>query len=376
MHAKTRLGLDTRNTALRHGTGVASYANTLGQIAPWIGFEPQWLTAGPTKGKLQRFGRASLTHQTLAEDFSSPDIFRVAQEHFNLYRRPLTLLAHNPPPLMHWTYPLPLSLRGTKNIVTIHDLIPLQKPALTEINGARLRRLLNILVKYADGIVTVSETTRTDIIEQLGVPPERVKNLYQGVDVTAHADFPGEDMNVLCPAGSFVTLGTVEPRKNIGRLIAAHAQSGVAQPLVIIGPDGPGAGAALSGAGNNVIRVAYASRKDILRTLSAARALLFPSLAEGFGLPIAEAFALGVPVMTSRGGATEEIAGGAALLVDPHDIGGMAAAIALLARDNEVSGKLKAAGDIRAQLFTPQAYASRVQFYYETILKQQPYDPT
>jgi glycosyltransferase involved in cell wall biosynthesis len=164
-----------------------------------------------------------------------PDIFRTAQVHFNLYGRALPLRCEHPPRLMHWTYPLPLYLKGSVNIVTIHDLIPLRHPELTGIDARRMRRLLREVVPRADAIVTVSETVRAEIITELGVAPKRVFNLYQAVDVAG-----GEAGEAICPKGSFLVIGAVEKRKNIARLVAAHAASGVVNRLVVIGPERPG----------------------------------------------------------------------------------------------------------------------------------------
>jgi len=340
--------LDTRNLALAEGTGVASYTRMLALAYVALGLTPQFLAAEPAEiSRFQRFRRALAPAVGLGPAFSAPDIFRSAQVHFNVYRRALRLRVKNPPRLMHWTYPLPLYLAGSTNIVTIHDLIPLQHPELTGIDPRRMRRLLREVVRHADAIVTVSETVRADIISELAVPPGRVFNLYQAVDVAG-----GEAGEEICPPGSFLMIGAVEKRKNIARLAAAHAASGVDIPLVIIGPGGE--------APPGVLRVPYAKRADLLRAMACARAILFPSLAEGFGLPMAEGFALGVPVMTARGGATEEVAGGAALLVDPLDVAGMAAAIRRLAVDDALCARLRAAGLARGQLFALDAYAARL----------------
>jgi glycosyltransferase involved in cell wall biosynthesis len=352
------VGLDTRNLALAEGTGVASYARNLALAYANLGFTPQWLEAEPeTVGRLQRFRRALGGQVRLGPAFAAPDIFRVAQVHFNLYGRAMRLHLNNPPRLMHWTYPLPLYLTGSVNIVTIHDLIPLQRPELTGIDPHRMRRLLREAVRNAEAIVTVSETVRVGIIAELGVAPARVFNLYQAVDVTG-----GAAAKEICPPGSFLVIGSVETRKNIARLVAAHAASGVANPLVIVGPD---MDAPMTGA----LRLPYAKRPDLLRAMASARAILLPSLAEGFGLPIAEGFALGVPVMTSRGGATEEVAGGAALLVDPLDVADMAVAIRRLARDDDLCARLQAAGLARSPVFGLDAFSARLGACLDQLLK-------
>jgi len=384
--ANLRLGIDGRNSTLAEGTGVATYARTLAQAARTINIEPEWIfanaphfAAAPKRSPLRDFLRASRPVTTLrrakgdAENtaFFSPDMFRAAQLHFNLYRRPMALRCDDPPHLIHWTYPLPLFLRRVPNIVTIHDLIPLKQPELTTIPGPRMKRLLKSIVARAAAVVTVSEAVRIDIITLLGVPPDGVVNLYQAVDLPAALLRDAQASPRLCPPGSFICLGPVEPRKNIDRLIAAHLASGVTTPLIIIGPDGPRGAlppAAAPGLQTGLIRrIPFSPRAEVIRAIIEARALLYPSLAEGFGLPIAEAMALGTPVMTSRGGATEEIAGGAALLVDPLSAENIAAGIAALDTDADLRSRLRAAGLQRAKLFSMAAYSARLEQFYRGL---------
>jgi glycosyltransferase involved in cell wall biosynthesis len=303
----------------------------------------------------------------------SPDLFRVAQVHFDLHRRPLRLRLPDPPALMHWTYPLPLVLPGVPNLVTVHDLIPLLRPELTGIRPGRMERLLRAVIAQAACVVTVSETVRADIVRRLDVAPERVVNLFQAVDLPPALLAASDAAADPCPSGSFVCVGSVEPRKNVGRLIAAHGLSGSRRILVLIGPDGAGAAGELTALAGHpcperVLRLPWTAQPQLVRALRAARAVLFPSLAEGFGLPIAEAMTLGVPVLTARGGATEEIAGGAALLADPLDVAELAQAIGRLDRDDTLCAGLVAAGRDRATLFSVEAYGLRLDELYRRVM--------
>ncbi len=162
----------------------------------------------------------------------------------------------------------------------------------------------------------------------------------------------------------------MEPRKNLLRLAQAHAAAGVAAPLVIAGPDG-WQGREISARlarHPGVVRLPWLPRPLLLALMAGAAGLLMPSLAEGFGLPVAEAMALGAPVMTSRDGALAEIAGEAAMLVDPLDILAMAGAIAALAGDATLRGRLAAAGRRRAETFTKAAHGRRLAEVYAEVL--------
>jgi glycosyltransferase involved in cell wall biosynthesis len=382
--------LDGRNLALRDGTGVATYALTLaqglhrtGRVADVLldapddtarrpGRPSRWLRAcwpGAVQAAARNIAPAGFAHALVA-----PDAYRLAQVYFDIHGKLLTVSSRERPGLMHWTYPLPLAFRGVPNVYTVHDLIPLRTPDLTDIPGPRFARMIREIARRADHIVTVSEASRHDIVTLLGVPQERVTNTYQPVELAA-------DIHAAPPPlrGHFLFCGTVEPRKNLARLIQAYAASGAAAPLVLAGPDGwRGAEAlaaggaeirpldALSGTGG-VWRSPWLPRPALIDLLRGARALLFPSLAEGFGLPIAEAMAVGVPVLTSAAGATGEIAGDAALLIDPLDIQAMAEAIAALDRDTALCTRLAAAGRRRSGMFSPSACFGRLAAIYDRL---------
>ncbi len=387
-----RIGLDARNVSRSAGTGVATYAAVLAQACRRSGWQPQWLLDAPLGiladpgaathrpgARLRRLlqavppGRAARPVEVGAEPaWLSDDLFRVAQVHFDLHRRLLAVRVADPPAIMHWTYPLPLHLPGVPNLVTVHDLIPLLQPELTGIAPGRMERLLRAAIRRAAAVVTVSETVRTDIVRRLGVAPERVVNLYQAVDLPPALLAASEAVAAPCPPGSFVCVGSVERRKNVGRVIAAHGRSGSRRTLVLVGPDGQGAASELSAlsahpAPDRVLRLPWVPRPVLVRAMREARAVLFPSLAEGFGLPIAEAMMLGVPVLTARGDATEETAGGAALLADPREVAELAEAISRLDRDGLLCNRLAAAGRERAALFSMEAYGARLDGLYRRI---------
>mgnify|MGYP000960420146 CR=1 FL=1 len=378
--------LDSRNMGRSGGTGVATYVRGLQACLTRMGFRVQYLwdhnpadSCPPSNTKwwqAVRFLKACLPVQTIirrperSDKTFYPyisDIYRVAHIHFQIWKRLLWVHGRQPPDIMFWTYPLPVLMKDTINIVTVHDLIPLTHPHLTGINPRRLQRLLSQLLARADIVVTVSETVRHQIIEIFDIPASRVVNLYQHAGVTATERQQLVTAPVVAPTDCFICIGRVEKRKNIERLVAAHALSGTLRPLVLLGPDGDDLpDFSPRTPRQQVIRVPWCSRESLLRSLANAHALVFPSLAEGFGLPIIEAMALGVPVMTSRGGATEEIAGGAALLVDPCDVQDIAHAIRHLdgmGSDAPEWQTMRQTGIKRAEEFTEAAQIMRFQAF-------------
>lgn len=295
---------------------------------------------------------------------TATDVFRIAQVHFDLWRRVRPVRAVAPPDVMHWTYPLPLRLVGRPNLYTVHDLIPLLHPGLTGIDGVRMRRMLRAILPHAAHIVTVSEATRLEIIAHLNVPPARVTNTGQAVDVAGADAAPPEG---LVPGSYWLHVGAIERRKNIRRLIAAWQASNTPHTLVLAGPDGWNAAEQLAGA-PPIMRIPWLPRPQLLNLIRGARGLLMPSLAEGFGLPVAEAMALGTPVLTSDRGALAEVAGAAAVLVDPEDTRAITQGLAALDRDSDLRDRLTALGLVEARRFGREAYANRMQALYAGVM--------
>ena len=143
--------------------------------------------------------------------------------------------------------------------------------------------------------------------------------------------------------------------------------------LVIAGPDGWRSAeiAPRLDADRSIIRLPYVERPLLMALIAQARALVFPTITEGFGLPIIEAMQLGTPVLTSRGGATEEVAGGAALLADPLSVDEIAAQIARL-DDDAVIAALRADGLARGKAFTATAFAGRLDAVHARLLAKLP----
>jgi glycosyltransferase involved in cell wall biosynthesis len=372
--------------SIASGGGVATYAHGLGGamaaalgsvdlVTDRLDAPPRSLTrgfAGALRPGARRLTKVAKPHAFagFASAWVAPDIFRQAYWRSRMGLGLLRLDHPVPPEIMHWTYPTPLTVVGARNIYTIHDIIPLLRPDLSPINSVRHRRILRHVLASAAHIVTVSEQSRRDLIAVLGCDQDLVSNTYQSVDVEAAAK--GRLPAALEAEGYFLFCGSVEPRKNLPRLVEAHRASGVTEPLVIVGPDKwRAAEVARCWAGSpSVIRLGLLDRSTLLAVMSGAKALLFPSLAEGFGLPVAEAMALGAPVMTSDHGALAETAGGAALLVDPTDVAAMAGAIRALSAEPAVRERLRHAGFARAKAFSPSAHADRLAALYGRVLEQ------
>jgi glycosyltransferase involved in cell wall biosynthesis len=257
----------------------------------------------------------------------------------------------------------------------VHDLAFRHFPDTFPAAGRRYHeRSARIVADEAARIIAVSQATARDLIELYGVEPERVTVVPLGVEPPAAADGPAAarllaDLGVRGPF--LLSVGTLEPRKNLPRLLAAFGEVTDELPdhfLVVVGP--VGWGPALRPTWDSV-RVKLAGPVDdaVLHALyRAAAGLAFPSLYEGFGLPVLEAMAHGIPVLTSDRSSLPEVAGDAALLVDPLDRGAIAKGLVRLATDSALRRRLAAAGQRRAARFTWPATAEATWAAYREVL--------
>jgi glycosyltransferase involved in cell wall biosynthesis len=236
-------------------------------------------------------------------------------------------------------------------VVTVHDLAILRAPeAFPRWHRLYGRAGLERVLRAADAVVTVSEFTRAETIELAHVPPERLRVIPNGVDPVFTPEGPRAE-------GDYVlAVATLEPRKNLGRAVSAAREVGV--ELRVVGARGWG-GVEVDG------WVGEIPDTELAELYRGARCVLYPSLYEGFGLPVVEAMACGTPVVTSIGTAMEEVAGGAAVLVDPLDVSAIAAGIeqATARRD-----ELIPAGIARARELTwTRAADSVVELWRELV---------
>jgi glycosyltransferase involved in cell wall biosynthesis len=218
-----------------------------------------------------------------------------------------------------WMYP---PQRAGVRSTMIHDLVPVHFPEWVH---ARTRRMH--AAKYAhtarscDVVIVNSRFTGDDVAETLGVPRERVHVAYPGVDPGYIPD--GERHELGRPY--LLTVATLEPRKNLAALVEAHAQLDGELVLAVAGAAGWGAQAALDADG--VVRIGYLPPQELPPLYRGANVFVYPSLFEGFGMPIVEAMACGVPVVASSHPSLDEACGTAAVRADPKDPAAIAAAI-------------------------------------------------
>ena len=431
---------EVNNMALKAGTGIATYARHLGQAAARLGYESHGLIGveGGLAGRDRRLneilafdaarddvetllevalryarypfnalggirpaeiplsglvvGPTAETYKVFRRLFAATRLTDAAIGHFSIYGQLAQLKLEDKPWLFHATQPVPLAVKGAANVYTIHDLVPLRLPYATLVKKKYFYRMLMELARTADHIVTVSEHSKRDIIEFLGIDERRVTNTYQSVeipaDLLARSDHDvADDLAKLFGlefGGYFLFYGAIEPKKNVSRLVDAYAASGSKLPLVIAGGGGWQNRGDLRKIRDErfvnfhidgdivrrqrkVRRLDYLPRDHLAALIRGARAVLFPSIYEGFGLPVIEAMILGTPVVTSNLSSLPEIAGDAALLVDPYSIEDITRAIRTIEADASLREALAERGRGQARKFSTEAYDGRLRQLYEKL---------
>lgn len=285
---------------------------------------------------------------------------RALYESWHVLRRPRVSSATGAVSVIHATG-MAIPPREAPLVVTVHDLAFLANPAYGTRNGRRFfRQSLDLTRRDADLVLCPSQATQRDCVAA-GIEPARVRVVPWGVTVPVVA--PGDVADVRrrhrLPERYLLWIGTIEPRKNLPALVEAYRR--LARPdlgLVLVGPDGwhtdlAGLLATLEPAArSNVHALGFVPASDRDALCAGAAVFCYPSITEGFGLPVLEAMAAGAPVVTSAGTATAEVAGDAGRCVEPRDPQAIADAIAGFLDDDGAADAARAAGRARAATFT------------------------
>lgn len=280
-----------------------------------------------------------------------------------------------------------------KKITTIHDLTVFKYPETFQVRGghdivANQKRKLFFVKHYSDLIIAVSETTKQDAMEILKIPEKKIRVIYEAADPLFSQREAGEVLEIRKKyriEGDYLfCAGTREPRKNLDRVMMAFAEIARANPdlqLVIAGKYGWGNDSSKfkamptgrqvqsSKLETKVKILGFVEKEDLARLYSGATAFVYPSLYEGFGLPILEAMSCKCPVITSNLSSMKEIAGEAALLVDPENIEGLAGAISKVCRNKKFRESMISQGIKRAAEFSWDKTALQTLEAYHSLLE-------
>ncbi len=268
-------------------------------------------------------------------------------------------------------------------VLTVHDVRLVRMPETY--HWARrifLRAVVPRSLKRAARIITGSIDTKNDLKSFFGVPDEKIEICH--IPLPARFERVRDDdllrsvrAKYGLPGRYILNVGKIEPRKNIERLIRAYAavRERFGTKLVIAGKADDAFGRLFEtlgrlGGREEVVFTGYVENEDLPALYSMAEVFVYPSIHEGFGIPLLEAMACEVPIVTSNVSALPEIAGDAALLVDPFDVGSIAGAIERLLGDPVLRGELTARGRERVSRFTPRGAAERMVEVYKNLLSR------
>lgn len=311
--------------------------------------------------------------------------------------------------LFHATDHLVPRFRGLPVVATLMDAIPLSHPEWVRTRFAAQKRWIwRRAAGWADRVLTISEFSKRELVRHFGLPDQRIDVIPLGVDARRFERIPDDGrLRTLARLGLpdrfFLFVGTLQPRKNLERALDAHASLPPrirdALPFVVVGRTGwgcealvrrleaaertlegvtNGATGAAGGAATAALTRAgarprlrwlrYLPDDELEAVMQSATALVFPSLCEGFGLPVLEAFAAGIPVVTSTTTSLPEVAEGAALLVDPGNVGEIADAMAAIVDTPGLALRLVEAGVRRARELSWDACAQATLRSYRRVL--------
>lgn len=286
--------------------------------------------------------------------------------------------------LLHGAVNINPALAPCPTVVTVHDLSFMRYPqAFPPVQRAYLQSQVRRSVRAARQVIAVSQATKQDVVALFGVPADRIDVVYNGVDASfclaPAAQVEAFRRRQRLPERYILHLGTLEPRKNLVRLVQAFAQvkgmdSG--QPpikLVLAGGKGWDYDAIFAevthqGLEQEVLFPGYVADEELVWWYRAAAVFAYPSLLEGFGLPVLEAMACGAPVVTSNVSSLPEVAGDAALLVDPTSVDALAAALLRLLDGTTLAAELRTRGLHQAARFPWSRTAAETADVYRRAL--------
>lgn len=377
-----RLGFDVR-PFLREETGVGTYLRHLlfhlaaiDKANEYFLFSSSWRDRFPAE-KIPPFERLTFRDRRLP----------VRLLNWLWQRRRFPTLDHffgTDLDLTHSATPLILPTRG-KKFVTVHDLFFMDYPEQAgEEAGRVFFRLAAASFRDADGLVTPSNATAVEVISRYEVDEKKIRVIPHGLDSRFLEDVPASELKAArkrcnLPPSFLLFVGTQAPRKNLVRFVEAlkiiHLR-GLKIAFVLVGPPGEDsaairAKAASLGIGHWVMMAGYVEEIEIRNIYRLATAFVFPSLCEGFGLPLVEAMASGLPVATSQVSAMPEVCRDAAVYFRPDSAESMAEKVASVIEDEDLRKRLIARGRERAREFKWEKVAADTLGFYEAVVKGQ-----
>ena len=268
-----------------------------------------------------------------------------------------------------------------KSVVTIHDLIFLRLPHLYRtLDRLIYERKFRYSCHASDRIIAVSRQTANDVVEFFSIDPSKIDVVYQGCNPVFKSDIPIVDkeilrMKYLLPKSFILYVGTIEERKNLLTLIKALHYGKIDMPLVVIGKPTKYLNKVIEFIERhsliNIIFCDIVQNQDLPGIYQLADLFVYPSIFEGFGIPILEALYSKVPAITSKGSCFAEAGGNYTLYVDPNNVEEMAAAIKKVLLDRELQEKMKSEGFRHARSFDEDKVSTNIMQVYQKLMNNE-----
>jgi glycosyltransferase involved in cell wall biosynthesis len=375
-----RLGFDLR-PFLREETGVGTYLrNLLSELARIDRANEYFLFSSSFKDrfpadKIPPFDRLEFRDCRLPVKALNSLWSRRRRPYLDSFFRARLDLAHSGTPLI-------LPTRG-KKVITVHDIFFMDFPDRAgQEAGKVFFRLAAASFRDADGIVTSSATTALELVSRFALDENKVRTIPPGLDLRFLEDVPAADLDAAAqrfglPPAFLLFVGAQTPRKNLVRFLEAlkivHLH-GLQIPLVLAGPEGEDSDAiqekaARLGICQWIRTTGYLEPNDVRNIYRLATAFVLPSLCEGFGMPLLEAMASGVPVAASRTSSIPEVCRDAAAYFDPESPESMAEKVISLLEDQSLRSRLAARGRERARSFSWEKAARDTLAFYESVVQ-------
>lgn len=366
------IGIDATYTVDRQPSGVAVYSRRLIESLATLKSPHRFFVCY----RLSRFGqrREFLRRENLpgreASEFS-----------VHLFQEPLTFWLPHQIELFHSLAQRPPAFRFKREVVTVHDIFPLTSRDYSSPDFQRkFKALLLEAVKRAVCVITPSQYTADQLVKHGGLGKEKLRIIPEGVDLPLAlmaSEERAREREQLVGKGNELVLcvGVLQTRKNILNALRALQFLPDSYRLVLVGGDGYGSETIhefirREKLASRVLRLGHVSRDRLASLYQAASVLLFPSLEEGFGLPVLEAMAHGLPVVASRASSLPEVGGDAALYLDPHDPRDIAEKVRRAVEDRDLRERMVSTGLARAREFTWHRTAEKTLEVYEEVLRR------
>ena len=272
--------------------------------------------------------------------------------------------------------PIGIEKSGIKSVVTIHDLIFMRFPELYKSADRKIYlRKIKHAVQVADQIIAISEQSKNDLVDFFNLKPEKIEVVYQSINPIYFEKATSEELKDVqkkysLPSEFMLTVGTIEARKNLKSILKAMELIKEQLPIVIVGKKTKYLQTIqplIHQFKNKIIFLHEVNDQDLSRIYQLSRLMIYPSVFEGFGLPVAEAQACGCPVITSNISSMPEAGGDGAHYIHPQNHMEIGEAIDRLLQDESYRKDLISKGNANAQRFAPETYARQLITIYNKV---------